>query len=349
MVVAAALFGAIVMVGAQAFAALNSSGTFSMSAGSSLRLRCPTALSNSNVGAKSETVNCDPNATDTTAPSTTTSSSDTPTTTPDTSTTTSSPPDTSATTTTTTATGPTTGYECTSDKSGVLGAYDYSGNTNSNGYNTYVENDMWAAQAGTTATICARHPGDWYVDTYAGTAQSDGGAVQTFPNTAQQFDDWCGNGVWNNCAPMSDTPLSALKSLTSSYTIQNPPDTVGDWQATYDIWLNNNGSNNEIMIWVHTSNERGTGGAQVITPHITIGGLDYHYQNYGGGLPQMVLNTNLDHGTIDVLGVLNWLKTQGVVGSAATLSLLQFGWEICHTDGRTLHFAMTAYSLTASA
>src|SRR5439155_699312 len=88
----------------------------------------------------------------------------------------------------------TPGASTPSAASGSLGPYGYSGITNSNGYNTYVGNNMWAANSGTTQTACAANPGNWSVVANAGPNGYTG--VQTYPDVQQLFSDWTGSG-WN--------------------------------------------------------------------------------------------------------------------------------------------------------
>jgi len=234
---------------------------------------------------------------------------------------------------------------CTSSPSGSLGPFSSSNIANSNGYNTYVGNNMWAANSGTTQSVCGTGPGNWTITANAGPSGYSG--VQTYPDVQQLMNNWTGSS-WGSCGASNctDTPLAKLKTLTSSYSITNPPVSVGNWQAAYDIWLNNS-PRSEIMIWVYTSDSRGTGGAQIIAPNVTVGGQQYRYQNYGGGLPQMVLLTNQASANIDILGVLNYLKTQGQVSDSATIGQIDFGWEICSTVG-TQTFSVNAFSLSAT-
>lgn len=256
-------------------------------------------------------------------------------------------------TTTTTTSGSGTPTNCTSGAQGVLGPYSDSNITMSNGYNTYVENNMWAAQSGTVQTTCANSPGDWTVSSK--TTQDQGGAVQTAPMVQQQLDDWTGT-TWGPCATTasggstcSDTPISALSSLDASFSMTNPPTSNGTWEGMIDTWWNNN-PNSEIMIWLNYSNSRvnGYGGAQVIQQNVMIDGQSYTYVNYGGGLPQMVLNTPETSGTISLLDVFKWLESQGIISSTATLAIVDFGWEICSTGSQTLNFAVGKFSLTGS-
>jgi hypothetical protein len=229
--------------------------------------------------------------------------------------------------------------QCTSAPSGSLpngGAYSNSNIYNSNGSNTYVANNMWGANAGSTQTVCASSPQNW---TLTGLMQpADYTGVQTYPNIKQLIQDNTGD----------DRPISGFHTLTSTYATTNPPTDKGDWEATYDIWLSNT-PNNEIMIWTTSSDQRlDQNGATVIDKNVNIGGQSFTYQNYRGGLPQIVLNSNAPSGTIDILGVLHYLQSIGQVSANAAIGEIDFGWELCNTAGTTQHFAVTGYSLSAS-
>jgi hypothetical protein len=116
-------------------------------------------------------------------------------------------------------------------------------------------------------------------------------------------------------------------------------------QAAWDIWT----SSGEVMIWVDTTALRGSGGARQMGTG-TIGGIPMTYYVYGGtdGLPIIKLNTNQRTGTIDILDGLHYFQSQGVVASNATISQVNFGWEICSTGGVAETFNVTDYSLTAT-
>ena len=229
--------------------------------------------------------------------------------------------------------------QCTSAASGNLpnvGAYTASNIYNSNGFNTYVSNNMWGANAGSTQTICASSPENWTLT--ANMHPADHTGVQTYPDIQQLMQDTQGH----------DRPISGFRTLMSRYATTQPPTDQGDWEATYDIWLSNT-PNNEIMIWTTSSDERRHhNGATVVDSNVNIGGQSFTYQNYHGGLPQMVLNSNAPSGTIDILGVLHYLQSIGQVSASAAIGELDFGWELCNTARTTQHFAVTDYSLSAS-
>jgi len=81
---------------------------------------------------------------------------------------------------------------------------------------------------------------------------------------------------------------------------------------------------------------------------VSIGGQSFTYQNYGGSLPQLVLKANHASGAVDVLAALKYLESVGQVPSTATISQLDFGWELCNTAGTTVDFAVNGYSISAS-
>ena len=244
-------------------------------------------------------------------------------------------------TATPTSTSSGTGTGCYLPGDGSCGPYDYSRITNSNGYNTYVGNQMWACGAPGSCgpqTLTADNPGQWSVTS---TQKAGNTAVLTYPDVQQLFNNW-GNGQFNGS---NDTPISALAALTSSYA-ENMHETAGTAaQAAWDIWT----SSGEVMIWVDTTALRGTGGAQQMGTG-TIGGIPMTYYVYGGtnGLPIIKLNTNQRTGTIDILDGLHYFQSKGVVAGNATISQVNFGWEICSTGGQAETFNVTDYSLTAT-
>jgi len=284
-------------------------------------------------------------ATATTTPPATPTHTTTPTPTRTTTTTTATPTPTPTPTHTTTPTPtapPTgTGTGCYLPGDGSCGPYSYSRITNSNGYNTYVANQMWACGAPGSCgpeTLTAYHPGQWSVTS---TQKAGNTAVLTYPDVQQLFNNW-GNGGFNGS---NDTPISALAGLTSTYAETMHENAGTAAQAAWDIWT----SSGEVMIWVDTTALRGSGGARQMGTG-TIGGIPMTYYVYGGtdGLPIIKLNTNQRTGTIDILDGLHYFQSQGVVASNATISQVNFGWEICSTGGVAETFNVTDYSLTAT-
>jgi hypothetical protein len=352
------LLGAVVMVAVPAIAANMHSGTFNMNAGSSLRVTCPNTLTNSNMQSNGETVVCADNAVNTTTtagnPTTTTTTRPTTTTTTVKPTTTTTRP---VSTTTTTAplndhSYPLANYQCISWPASnqnlpLPGTYDVwsgwprdSSIYNSNGYNTYVGNNVWGPETIKSSQTCARSPHDWYVTV---NAPNGTGAIQGYPDFKQGMDD---------------VALSQFTSLPSSWNVTMPAQGTGDWWSTFDIWLGNT-THDEIMIPIHASDERGTGGSTVINPDVVIGGQHFKYMAYECDssnpcfTPQIQLLGNQDVGQIDILAVLKFLQTQKdnagqpVVSANATIGEVGFGFEYADTNGVPLTFRVNGFTLNA--
>jgi hypothetical protein len=225
---------------------------------------------------------------------------------------------------------------------GVIGPFDYSKITNTNGYNTYVANNMWAADGtGMTQTLTAANPGIWYV---RAKAPAHNTAVLSYPNTQQLFNNWSGGG-WNDGDTMSDTPLSRLKQLESTFAENMNAVPGTNAEAAYDIWLSGTSGPTEIMIWVDNAN-RGTGGADQIGT-ATFGGQKWTLLRDGSDEIIWSRNGNTQSGTIDILPMLRDLQSRRIVSSGAAVSQIDFGFEICSTGGAPETFSVSHYSLTA--
>lgn len=227
----------------------------------------------------------------------------------------------------------------TSTHSGNCGPYDYKAISNSNGYTTYVGNNMWACGPDTNTSSCgpqtvaAYNPGNWS----ATSTQANGNtAVLTYPNVQQVFTKT------TNTAPA----ISAFASITSDFTETMNPQAGTDAEAAYDIWLGSTSGPNEIMIWVDNVG-RGNGGARQIGT-ATIGGQAFTVYQYGGGEIIFSLNQNEQAGTADILATLKWLQGHGLVSAGATLGQVDFGFEICSTGGKPEKFAVSRYTLTST-
>ena len=242
------------------------------------------------------------------------------------------------------------------------GAYTDPADINdSNGFNTYVENDIFTSSEVTQNTCatgtdytcpdgssgCNNSPAQLNVDATVG--PPDNGGVQSYPDVAQQMNDWGSTGA--------NPPLAALTGLSSTFSTTVPPTSEGNWEESYDIWLSNG---QEVMIWVDTSASRlADNGASICDPNVTIAGQSYTFQDYGdstcnqapsattGGSAQFVLNTNETSGTMNILAVLDWLEANhpNLVPAGVQVGEIDFGWELCSTVG-TQDFAVNGYTLT---
>ena len=234
-----------------------------------------------------------------------------------------------------------TGEPCRLPGDGACGPYSYSKISMSNGYNTYANNQLWGCGAPGSCgpqTMKAWGAGRWEVTS---TQRAGNTGVLTYPNTQQLLNTWNGRG-WNGPGPHTDTPVSSLAKLESSYSERMNENDGTIAQAAYDIWT----SAGEIMIWVDTTDLRGSGGAERVDSG-TIDGQPFTYYVYGGSLPIIKFDRNRRSATVDILEALNWLVQKGHIPASTTIGQVNFGFEICSTGGVAETFEVLDYSLTA--
>ena len=228
---------------------------------------------------------------------------------------------------------PGTAWRCTTAApSGACGPYSYPAITKSNGYNTYVANNMWGCGSGNCGpqTVRANTPGDWQVTSNQAARNT---AVLTYPDVQQLFTGTTGNGP----------AISSFRLIRSRFTETMPPAAAGTIaEAGYDIWTS---YSSDIMIWVDNQG-RGTGGAAVIG-HATIFGQAFTVLQYGGTGGEIIFS--LDHnehtGTVHILATMRWLQAHRYVKATATIGQVDFGWEICSTGGHPETFTISQYWL----
>jgi hypothetical protein len=231
----------------------------------------------------------------------------------------------------------------TSAAKGSCGPYSYPAITGSNGSSTYVLNNMWGANSGTTQTLSASGPGSWSVVANAQPAGST--AVQTYPDTQQIY----------TRADNTPDPLSGFGSILSSFTVQMDATGGTSAEAAYDIWLGQNSSTNyadEVMIWNDQVN-RGTCGGGSVKATAGFGGSNgVPRQSWAlckDGSSELIwylANGNEQSGTVDVLSMLTWLESHGYLPAGSGVNQIDYGFEICSTpSAKTFavnHFAIKA-------
>jgi hypothetical protein len=222
------------------------------------------------------------------------------------------------------------GASCvTSSGKGTCGPYGYPDITGSHGSDTFVLNNMWAANNGTTQTLTAYGPGRWSVIAHAEPAGNT--SVQTYPDTQQIYTQ----------TDNSPDPLSGFGSIISSFTENMNAVSGTSAEAAYDMWLGQSSSTNyadEVMIWNDQAN-RGTCGGATVKAHATFGGSGgVPRQNwtlcvYGGTELIWYLDGNERSGTVNILSMLNWLESHGYLPAGSGLNQIDYGFEICSTPG----------------
>jgi hypothetical protein len=179
----------------------------------------------------------------------------------------------------------------------------------------WMDNDAWSSGAG-PQTLYVCNQSSWYAVSDQPNKQ---GQVETYPNT--EFD------VGGRAHGVPTKPISAYNSITSTFSENFP--SAGSWDAAYDLWLNNWGT--EIMIWNQWT------GTQLYWPSVksdtvTLDGVRYWYQKLG--TENIFFRQKMvQSGSVDILAALNWLVSQGVVKSTDVPSQLEYGVEICSTNG----------------
>jgi hypothetical protein len=233
----------------------------------------------------------------------------------------------------------------TTKPSGNCGPYDYAGITNSNGFNTYVGNNCWADPS-CQQTITAHHPGNWSLSAREPAKNT---AVKSYPGIQQLMNNYSTDAKWSGS---SDTPISGLSVLSSTYAETMPHNSGTIAQAAWDIWLAKDGGfPNEIMVWVDNVN-RGDGGATKKAT-ASFGGQDWTLYQYGDGeliwsLGKPGAFAQQSSGTVNLLALLRWLQKNGYAAADATIGELDFGWEICSTGGVHETFTVSKYELKSS-
>ncbi|HEY3905327.1 MAG TPA: hypothetical protein VGM14_15570 [Streptosporangiaceae bacterium] len=149
-------------------------------------------------------------------------------------------------------------------------------------------------------------------------------AVETYP---------CVQKDYNNPQVMS------FHLIRNGFTESMPHASGLDAEAADDIWLNK--YKIEVMIWVDNKGQRPSGD---IIGHATIFGQ--HFAVWHGGTDYtFALDHNETTGVTHILASIAWLIHHGQVASNATLTQVNFGWEIASTGGRKLGFKVSSYWL----
>jgi hypothetical protein len=188
-----------------------------------------------------------------------------------------------------------------------------------------VNNDAWSGSHGPqTINVCSQS--SWS----AVSNQPDiGGQVETYPDT-EYFTN-------------STKTISAYNSITSTFA-ENFPMTGDSVDAGYDLWMNN--WSQEIMIWNEDAGDPTFYNTQG-TP-ITIGGVNYEFIQRPAGDEQVFIRQNQEKsGSVDILAVLNYLVSKGLLSPSDVPTQLEYGVEICGTTG-TQTFPMTGLTFNLS-
>ncbi len=192
----------------------------------------------------------------------------------------------------------------------------------------WMDNDGWNGGAGPqTLYVCNQQ--SWYA---VSDQTNQGGAVETYPNSEYDV-----GGRGNEATAPA---LSSYHSITSTFS-ENFPST-GSWDAAYDLWTNNWGT--ETMIWnadLGTQTFWNTQGTAV-----TIGGVAYQFINNGGEYIFIMQNQE-SSGSVNILAVYQYEIANGLAKASDKLTQMEYGAEICATSG-TETFPLTGLTFNVS-
>jgi hypothetical protein len=232
------------------------------------------------------------------------------------------------------------------------GGYNDPGfSSNSNGWNTYVNNQDVGWNGVGTQTLSANGPRNWQVVSNLGQC---GGCVQTFPATQQLFN-----------SSGTPTDLKSLSALTINYDETSPGGSANGYEFAADIWSNYaqaNGDSQDVMFWVDTNLRCATvGGSGEVIDHITIDGQNWTVRRYGsnGGAGSKYgdeLIVTLDgptpgscavqpKGTINVKAGMEALAANGLVPAAPVITQVNTGWEITQSSNATFTLNDMTYTV----
>jgi hypothetical protein len=189
-----------------------------------------------------------------------------------------------------------------------------------------VFNNEWNSGQAGPQTVWADSYHSWGVVS----TQADTTSVKTYPCVQENF---------------TDTSLSSLSRLTSSFSESMPPAAAEyDAEAAYDLWLD--GYRDEVMVWVDNHGQQPAG---IVSSEAVLSGQ--HFRVYRGGahmVSLVLLGTHESTGTVNLLLALRWLVDNGYLRATDSLTQVNFGWEIASTDRAPLGFALRNYSLSVA-
>jgi hypothetical protein len=198
-----------------------------------------------------------------------------------------------------------------------------------------VNNEVWNTTESGPQSIHVCSAKSWYVVANHPKPGADRHSIKSYPDTQKLF---------------SNPRIGSFNTVTSTWAHEAPA--VGEWNASYDIWLNN--WNTELMIW--TDHRYGgdrpaplpPGDAQE-TATVTIDGQPYKaWRRSNGSYIALVMDPMRSSGSVDLKKVFDWLVSKNWLQSTNTLQAIDYGIEIADTGGVPRTFYLNDFSLTTN-
>jgi hypothetical protein len=193
----------------------------------------------------------------------------------------------------------------------------------------YMDTDTWnfGPYPGSQQTMYVCNYDNWYAMVNVNDNANDG-AVKTYPDAHIDY----------------NSPLvTSFHTIGSIYAHTMPANSAYD--AAYDVWLNNYGV--ELMIWTQSAGRQAhvPGIPQVAT--VTLSGQQYNIHKSGTYIAYDMPQTRTS-GNINILEIINDMKSRGYISSSATLTAIDYGVEVCDTGGVNAKFEFNNFSITTN-
>jgi hypothetical protein len=203
-----------------------------------------------------------------------------------------------------------------------------------------VYDNQWSCNSGPclneTVHVCTA--ASWYV---TATLPANNTAVLTYISTQVNF---------------SLVPLASFQGITSTFSEISPHDmsgvssSFGDYEAAYDVFFGPN-NDNEIMVWVDNNGQTPGGGWNPQKSDVTMGGTTFNVY-FSGSTTYWVAKKNFTSGSVDLLSIFKYttdtLHNFDATKNTGSLGQIQFGWELCSTNGKQETFYLDEFTVVAN-
>jgi hypothetical protein len=176
-------------------------------------------------------------------------------------------------------------------------------------------------------------------------------AVVSYPDTQETY-----TVATNKPDPMTDFP-----GLTSTYSHSDPPAASGqDYEWAYDIWLGDVNktswtNDQEVMVWTDIHGQQPAGTDQNVRYTAPDGAQYEVWADKGQGSTvgadnfiELLRTTNATSGTVAIGDIFTWLQDHGFTTPAAGVDQVDYGPELCSTNGQNATFTLNDYSISVS-
>jgi hypothetical protein len=193
-----------------------------------------------------------------------------------------------------------------------------------------------------TQTLYANSPSDWWV-----VANMTAGNTGVVSGPQVRLD-----------IPGAPSPLSNFHFIYATSSENQHPNSGTSAEFGYDVWTGTSSSAlfaQEMMIWTDTINRGTCGGATPVASNVQFGGSNgVPVQSWNlcvnGPLTHTsefiwYLPTNEQSGSVDILGMVQWMVSHGYYPSNTGLSQIDQTFEICSTGGQDEVFQVTGLSI----